>query len=162
MTTDMSHPSNSTSESSGPRPLTGARRIADTGYAYLSALVVAGVLVQVFLAGTGVFGIDALDVADASSFDAHRAWGFVLAGLAGVLLILALVAHESMRTVIAALVLFLLVVLAQSALASVAEDTPWVGGLHALDGIVILLLSAWMAHAAWRRERLRRTAPGRD
>jgi hypothetical protein len=86
-----------------------------------------------------------------SSFDAHRTWGFVLAGLAGVLLILALAAHKSRRTMVAALVLFLLVVVAQSALASMGEGSAWVGGLHALDGIVILLISAWIALAAYRQ-----------
>ena len=134
-------------------PLTGARRAADAGYAYMSVLFFAGVLVQVFLAGTGVFGINSLEVGDASSFDAHRSWGFVLAGLAGVLLVLALVARESRRTMVATLVLFLLVAFAQSALASVAESSAWIGGLHALDGIVILLISAWIALVAYRRRR---------
>ncbi len=27
---------------------------------------------------------------------------------------------------------------------------PWVAGLHALDGVAILGLSAWLAHQAWR------------
>ena len=73
--------------------------------------------------------------------------------LAGVLLVLALVARESRRTMVATLVLFLLVAFAQSALASVAESSAWVGGLHALDGIVILLISAWIALVAYRRRR---------
>jgi hypothetical protein len=139
---------------SGRRPLTGVRRTADTGYAYLSALFFAAVLVQVFLAGMGVFGIDALEVDEASSFDAHRAWGFVLAGLAGVLLVLALAARESRWTMMGALVLFLLVMFAQSVLASIGESSAWVGGLHALDGMVILLISA-SALLANRRRRSR-------
>ena len=151
MTDETARPS----VASGHRPLTGVRRTADTGYAYLSVLLFAAVLVQVFLAGTGVFGIDSLEIDDASSFDAHRTWGFVLAGLAGLLLILALAARESRRTMIAALVLFLLVAFAQSVLASIAESSAWVGGLHALDGIVILLISAWLALVAYRRRRSR-------
>ena len=35
---------------------------------------------------------------------------------------------------------------------------PWVAGLHALDGITILALSAWLAHQAWRGERATATA----
>jgi hypothetical protein len=140
---------------SGRRSLTGVRRTADTGYAYLSVLFFAAVLVKVFLAGTGVFGIDALEVDEASSFDAHRTWGLVLAGLAGVLLVLALAARESRPTMIGALALFLLVMFAQSVLASIGESSAWVGGLHALDGMVILLISAWIALLASRRRRSR-------
>ena len=72
-----------------------------------------------------------------------------------VLLILALAARESRRTMTAALVLVVLVVVAQSALASAGESSRWFGGLHALDGMMILLLSAWMAIAAWRRQHSR-------
>jgi hypothetical protein len=143
------------SAESGRGALTGARRAADTGYAYVSLLFVAGVLVQVYLAGVGAFAIDALKIANASSFDAHRSWGFVLGGVAVVLLILALAARESRRTMIAALVLAVLVFVAQSALADAGESSKWLGGLHALDGILILLLSTWIAIAAWRRQHSR-------
>jgi hypothetical protein len=137
---------------SAPRRLTGARRTADVAYLYLAAAFVVAVLVQVFLAGRGVFGIDALELDEAKSFDAHRLWGFALAGISAVLLVLALVARESRRTMAAALVLFLLVFVAQSVLAHAGEDEAWLGGLHALDGIMILLLSVWMTLTAWRRQ----------
>ncbi len=149
------------SVASGHRPLTGVRRAADTGYAYLSALFFVAVLVQVFLAGEGVFGVNSPEIGEASSFDAHRMWGgFVLAPLAGVLLILALAARESRRTIIVTVVLLLLVAFAQSVLASIGESSSWVGGLHALDGIVILLISAWIALVAYRRQRHAGTGPG--
>jgi hypothetical protein len=133
--------------------LTGARRGADIAYGYLSALFVVGVLVQVYLAGIGIWGINALTVGNASSFAAHRTWGFSLGAVALVLLILALIARQSVRAMIAALVLALLVVVAQSALASAGDSNKWIGGLHALDGMFILLLSAWIAVVAWRRIR---------
>jgi hypothetical protein len=140
---------------SGPRVLTGARRKIDTVYAYLSALFVAGVLAQVFLAGVGVFGINALKVANASSFNAHRAWGFILMLTSLVLLILALIAWQSMRTAIAAFALALLTVIAQNVLAALGDSNKWFGGLHALDGMLILLLSLWIALVGWRRVRSR-------
>ena len=135
---------------SEPGALTGVRRTADIGFEYVAMVFVAAVLVQVFLAGMGVFGIDA-PTPEGSSFDAHRTWGFALGGLAVILLILALVARQSRRTMVAALVLFLLVFIAQSALASAGESVAWAGGLHALDGVLILLLSVLMALGAWRR-----------
>jgi hypothetical protein len=137
----------------GRGTLTGARRGADIAYGYLSALFVVGVLVQVYLAGIGIWGINALTVGNASSFAAHRTWGFSLGAVALVLLILALIARQSVRAMIAALVLALLVVVAQSALASAGDSNKWIGGLHALDGMFILLLSAWIAVVAWRRIR---------
>lgn len=66
-------------------------------YGYLAALFVLGVLVQVFLAGVGVFGINARKAAAAG------------------------------------------------------DSNKWLGGAHALDGMIILLLSLWLAIAAWRR-----------
>jgi hypothetical protein len=140
---------------SGPRVLTGYRRKVDTVYAYLSALFFAGVLVQVFLAGVGVFGINALKVANASSFNAHRAWGFVLMLTSLVLLIIALIAWQSARTMISAFVLALLTVIAQNVLAALGDSNKWFGGLHALDGMLILLLSLWIAMLGWRRVRSR-------
>lgn len=133
----------------------GARGVIDVVYTYLAALFVLGVLVQVFLAGLGIFGINASKVANASSLDAHRAWGSVLMLIAIVLLILALVARQSRATMIGAFVLALLVTVAQTVLAAAGESNKWVGGLHALDGMVILLLSVWLAVTAWRRTRAR-------
>jgi hypothetical protein len=135
------------------RRLDGARGVIDVIYTYLAALFVLGVLVQVYLAGLGIFGINASKVANASSFDAHRDWGGVLMVIAIVLLILALAARPSRATVIGALVLALLVTVAQTALAAAGDSNKWVGGLHALDGMVILLLSVWLAVTAWRRTR---------
>jgi heme A synthase len=82
---------------------------------------------------------NALKIADASSFQAHRVFGLVLGATSLVLLILALLARQSRRTMLAALVLMLLAVTAEGALASAGESSKWVGRLHALDGTVVLL-----------------------
>jgi hypothetical protein len=133
-----------------------ARQAADRAYGYLAAFFVLGVLVQVYLAGIGIFGINSAKVADATSLNPHRAWGTVLMVLSLMLLILALIAWASRATVIGTLVLALLVIVAQTALAAAGENSKWTGGLHALDGMVILLLSLWLAITARRR----RTAAG--
>jgi hypothetical protein len=132
---------------------TGARGVIDVVYGYLAAFFLLGVLLQVYLAGIGTFGINARKVANATSLNPHRAWGTVLMVIALVLLILALIAWASRATVIETFVLALLVIVAQSGLASAGESNKWIGGLHALDGMVILLLSLWLAIAAWRRRR---------
>ena len=140
------------------RPAGGLRRGADLAYGYLAAFFVLAVLVQVYLAGVGVFGINARKVANATSLDPHRAWGTVLMILAVVLLILALVAWQSARTVIGTAVLAVLVTVAQVGLAVAGDSSKWVGGAHALDGMIILLLSLWLAIAARRRRRSYRPA----
>ena len=134
----------------------GARQAVDRAYGYLAAFFVLGVLVQVYLAGIGIFGINSTKVANATSLDPHRAWGTVLMVLSLILLILALIAWASRTTVIWTFVLALLVIVAQTALAAAGENSKWTGGLHALDGMVILLLSLWLAITARRR----RTAGG--
>jgi hypothetical protein len=78
--------------------------------------------------------------------------GTVLMVLSLILLILALIAWASRTTVIWTFVLALLVIVAQAALAAAGENSKWIGGLHALDGMVILLLSLWLAITARRRQ----------
>ncbi len=150
-----------TSERPAARTRPGAaRRAADSAYGYLMAFFVLGVLFQVYLAGVGVFGINARKVANASSFDPHRAWGSVLMIVSIILLVLALVAWQSVRTVLASFLLALLVVVAQVALAAAGDSNKWAGGAHALDGMLILLLSLGLAAAAWRRRPAARRQAG--
>jgi len=140
--------------------LTGWRRGTDRAYAYLIALMFLAVLVQVFLAGVGVFGDHSAKVENASSFDPHRALGNIIGGIALILLIMAVAARVSRAVVIGTLVLAIRAAVAQSGLAAGGEDNKWVGGLHALDGIIILLLTGWLTAIAHRREGARRAAAG--
>jgi hypothetical protein len=127
--------------------LAGYRRVADLAYGYLLAAFVLGVLVQVYLAGVGAFGRH-----QAGAFDPHENLGHALGIAAGVVFVLALVAHRSRRTMIWALVLVLLTEVAQEGLASGGRSDKWVGGLHAFDAALILGLSVWLL-LAWRRQR---------
>jgi len=133
--------------------LVGYRRVVDTVYGYLLGLFVLGVLVQIYLAGVGAFGRH-----QRGSFDPHENLGHALGIAAGVVLVLALVAHQSVRTMIWALVLALLTEVAQEGLASGGRSDKWIGGLHAFDAALILALSVWLL-LAWRR---RTRAPATD
>ncbi len=139
-----------------PVELTGWRARVDQFYAYLMAAFVVAVLVQVFLAGVGVFGDHSVKVANASSFDPHRALGSVLGLVAVVLFLVALAARASRATVVGALILALATMAAQPALANAGDSNKWVGGFHALDGMLILVVSVWLTGAAHRREAARR------
>ena len=132
--------------------LTGWRRSVDRVYGYLAGLFVIAVLVQVFLAGVGAFGDHARNVANATSFDPHRALGTVLGVVAVALFLVALAARASRSTVIGALLLAILTLAVQAALANGGDSNKWIGGLHAFDGMLILVLSVWLAGAAHRRE----------
>jgi len=125
--------------------VSGARAGADTVFAYLAALLVLGIVVQFFLAGLGAFGIAGhKDLEDATSLDPHRALGHILAGVAILMFIAALVARTSKAKIWVSILIALLTELVQTALASGGEDHHWVGGLHALDGLIILGLAGWM------------------
>jgi cytochrome b561 len=126
-------------------------------YSGLTSLLALAVVVQVFLAGVGVFGVDSTDLDKASSFDPHRALGNVIGGLALVILLAAVIARAPARAVWGSIVLFLLAGFAQTGLAAAGDDNKWVGGLHAADGVVILLLALWLHLDS--RAGLRRSAP---
>ena len=130
---------------------TGLRRAAQAGYRWLLlAFLVLGA-VQIFLAGLGAFRIDNLGVSGESAFAPHRDVGFAMGGVALFILVLALIARPGVRAVIASALLFLLVVLVQSLLASLADNTVWFGGLHALDGLAILGIATFLYLAARRQ-----------
>ena len=136
----------------GGAPLTGWRRSLDRVYGWLMAGFVVAVLVQVFLAGVGVFGDHtAAGVAHASSFDPHRTLGSVLGVVAVALFLVALAVRASKSTVIVAFLLGTATMAAQPALAGSGDHHRWVGGLHAFDGLLILLASIWLAVSARRR-----------
>ncbi|MGA2519723.1 MAG: DUF6220 domain-containing protein [Acidimicrobiales bacterium] len=130
----------------------------DRVYAHLTGLFALGVLAQVFLAGVGVFGDHVRQVANAASFDPHRALGTVLGVVAVVLFVMVALARPGRSAVIGALALAVLTLAAQPLLANAGDNNKWVGGFHALDGMLILILSLWVAGTSHRRQAARRRA----
>jgi Family of unknown function (DUF6220) len=131
--------------------LTFSRRGALVAYRwFLLGFLLLGA-VQIFLAGLGAFRLDNTGVSGDTAFAPHRAVGFAMAGVALVILILALIARPGTRAVVLAVLLFVLAVLVQSVLASLADNTVLFGGLHALDGLAILGIAAFLYVSARRR-----------
>ena len=130
---------------------TRLRRAAQAGYRWALLAFLALGAVQIFLAGLGAFRIDNLGVSGDTAFAPHRAVGFAMGGVALLILVLALIARPGGRAVIGSVLLFLLAVLVQSLLASLADNTAWFGGLHALDGLAILGIAAFLYLAARRQ-----------
>jgi hypothetical protein len=114
----------------------------DTVLLVLAAVTVALTVVQFALAGLGTFGeIHDKKIKD-SYFSAHQVLGMAIGLLTLLVLIAALVARQSRRSVIMSVVLFVLAGPVQPFLGSLGADTaPWVGMLHAVNGIAILGLA---------------------
>src|SRR6266496_5666392 len=135
-------------ERGAARPVTGLRRGAFRVYRWmLLAFLLAGVA-QIFLAGLGVFGL--FDTGG-DTFAPHRALGFAMAGVALLILVLAVIARPGARAIAGSAVLVLLTSLMQSLLAGFAEDHVVYGALHALDGLLILGIAAYLYF--WSRRR---------
>ena len=135
-------------------PVTGLRRGAFLGYRWaLLAFLLAGVA-QICLAGLGVFRLQeqGLEAAGDTAFGPHMALGFAMAGIALLILLLAVIARPGTPVVIGSLVLVLLTSLMQSLLAGLGEDHAVYGALHALDGLLILGIAGYLYSRARRRE----------
>ena len=136
-------------------PVTGLRRGAFLGYRWaLLAFLLAGVA-QICLAGLGVFRLQGqgLEAAGDTAFGPHMALGFAMAGIALLILILAVIARPGARAIAGSAVLVLLTSVVQSLLAGLGEDHAVYGALHALDGLLILGVAGYL-YARARRQRI--------
>jgi hypothetical protein len=129
--------------------MAGVRNGARAVLRYFAPLYVVAIIVQVFLAGEGIFGIKPgpkLD--DQKTLDAHRGFGFILADIgAALLLIVALLAwhpNKRIRTVSVALPFLLFI---QGILGGAGR---WGGAFHPLNAFLILALFGWLTHRLWR------------
>jgi hypothetical protein len=100
-------------------------------YATLAWLFVAGVIVQVFLAGVGLFG--------AGSLDLHRSFGYWIELIPLLMLPFAWPAHVGRRMVWLNVALFV-VVLIQTSLPYAKTDMPLVAALHPVNALLVFWL----------------------
>ena len=117
------------------------RSIARPAHLVVAWLLVAGVVVQIFLAGLGVFR-------GPEAFANHRDFGFMLELLPLVLLLLGLVARLGRRAALLAASIFGLFIL-QSVFVGLRAEAPEVAALHPVNGFLIALLSIVLARDAW-------------
>jgi hypothetical protein len=118
-----------------------------TAYHGLALLIAVGVVVQVFLAGLGIFG--------AESFDAHESFGWMLHTAAVVLFLLALLGPRTRRTIGLAFGLLVLMTV-QIMLVGARDDTPWLAALHPVLALFVLGLALHIGMPLLSR---RRAAP---
>jgi hypothetical protein len=128
------------------------RSIARTIHLVAAWLLVVCVIVQVFLAGLGVFS-------DPNAFVTHAEFGYLWEWLAVVMLILAIVGRLG-RVQIGGAVLLIVLLALQSVFIALRETQPTIAALHPVNGFLVLLVGfvlAWNAWLAWRDAR----TPGR-
>ena len=117
------------------------RAFSRAAHPVVAAAFVACAIVQVFLAGLGVFD-------DPKAFITHREFGYLFGWLTLVVLVLAL-AGRLRRRVIGLSVLLLVLFALQSVLVAVRADLPAVAALHPLIGFAILGIGVITARSSW-------------
>lgn len=135
--------------------LSQARRGVDMAFAVLVIAFTLALFVQIYLAGAGAFAQHSGPHVVHHAFSAHEDLGHYLGIASGVLFVLSLIARVNRSTVIGSLLLVLTTEVAQEGLASAGHNNRWIGGLHAFDAGIILVLAIWLSIAAYRRRRAR-------
>ena len=116
-------------------------RFARQALPIVGATFVACVVLQIVLAGLGVF-------ADPGSFVTHRNFGYLFGLLTLVLLVLAIAGRQPRRTIgLCALLLGLFAM--QSVFIALRASAPEVAALHPLNGFLILLVAIVVTRASW-------------
>lgn len=140
--------------------MSGLRRGARSILKWFSALYVLAIIVQVFLAGEGIFrlknivngddcskkGVNVATtdcVGNSNTLDAHRGFGTLLVLLSILFLIVALVAWlpdkwDRIVSIVVPILTFLQIIL--------AAIGGWVGGLHPVNAFLVLFLYGWLFH----------------
>jgi Family of unknown function (DUF6220) len=118
------------------------RPIARTIHMVIAWLVVAALVVQVWLAGQGVFNTSA-------GFAPHRDLGYTIGLLPIVLLVLGLLGGMGRRVALLAVAIFVLVIV-QSILVFQRATNPSIAALHPVNGFLILLLAIVLARESWQ------------
>jgi cytochrome b561 len=114
-----------------------AARWARIGYSLVAWLFAIASIVQIYLAGQGVF-------VPPESFELHRNVGYGIGILGLILLVLAFAARMPFRVIGATALLFVLIIL-QSVLVFMRNDQPNLAALHPVNGFLIVLLAVWIA-----------------
>ena len=136
----------------------GVRRGARSVLKWFAPLYVVLLIVQVFLAGEGIFGVkNVKKLDDAKTLDAHRGLGFILTTPGAVLfLIVALLAWHPNTRVRAVSIVVAILTFVQMILAEVGR---WAGGLHPVNAFLILALYGWLTYRLRQEEPATAAAP---
>ena len=122
-----------------------ARTGAYTALAVVAWLFAACILVQVFLAGMGVFD-------GPGQFETHRNFGYLFGWLTLVMVIIAAVGRLG-RVLIGLSLLALVQFALQSVFILFREDLPAIAALHPVNGVLLLVVAIAIGRRAWAGRR---------
>jgi hypothetical protein len=139
--------------------MTAVRHGAWIALRVVTVLFFLGVILQFFFVGVGLFGMHAGDTIDkASSLQLHRGFGWVLAQLGFILiLVLTLVAWPKPLKIFGLYVLLAVLCIVQVILAAKGVHHKYVGMFHPVNAIILLGLSGFLVHYGWASGRKQTT-----
>lgn len=117
------------------------RSIARNLHVVVAFLLIAALVIQVWLAGRGVFESPTV-------FITHRDVGYTLSFFPVVLLVLGLLGGMGRRVAIMAAAILGLVIL-QSVFVVMRTSNPAIAALHPVNGFLILLVAIVLARESW-------------
>src|ERR1051325_5000069 len=131
--------------------MAGARRAGRAIMKYYVPLFALAVIVQIFLAGEGIFGIKkGPELDDQKTLDPHRGLGFILTEPAALLLLVfALLAWYSNKRMRWISIVLPFLIFAQDPL---PWGGRWGGASPPLTAFLVLGLLGWLARRLWRPE----------
>ena len=125
--------------------LTGVRGGFNVAFRVAMALMVLGVVVQIYLAGLGLFGTE--------GFGTHEDFGWMIHTIGMIAVLLAIIGPRSKVTILGALGLTVLntvqIMLSQA-------DTAGLAALHPTLALAVLGLAGWLAWVAGSRAEVAR------
>ena len=141
--------------------MAGVHRVCRLILKWFSALYVVAIIVQIFLAGEGIFRMSVIKnsddcdkgaphcISNSTTLDAHRGLGFFLTMPGALLfLIIALLAwHPDTRVRVVSIVAPILAFV-QIVLAGIGG---YVGGLHPVNAVLVLGLFGWLAWTLFKQ-----------
>ena len=158
--------------------MTGVRRGARAVLKYFAPLYVVLIVLQVFLAGEGIFRLYGINHSDdcnsdkvaklanchvsatavqSKTLDAHRFLGFLLTEpLAFLFLVAALLAWFPNKRVRVVSIVVPILTFVQLILAVIGK---WVGGLHPINAFIVLGLYGWLTYQLHRKTQEPATPP---
>lgn len=125
---------------------------ARSAFPVVAGLFVACGVLQVFLAGIGVFDLRV-------GFDGHRNFGYLFGWLTIILLVLALAGRLG-RTLVGLSVLLIAQFALQSVFVLFRADAPAIAALHPVNGFAILAVGVIATRISWAARRQARPASG--
>lgn len=136
------------------------RRVAWVLLKYVTSLFFVGVIIEFFLVGYGLFDMKhGATIDNAKSLDAHRGVGFLLTDILPVLIIILVLLAWPQRKLLVRWIVLAVLAFVQGILAAAGFNHWVIGMFHPVNALLLLGLSGYLAHYAWKEGRSAEETP---